>query len=73
MNDRNYPAQGPDFLSGGAGGKVAIVTGGGSGLGLAIAEKFTQNGIRTIIVGRDEEKLKTAKAQLGANCFAYGL
>jgi len=48
--------------------KVAIVTGGGSGLGLAIAEKFTQNGIQTIIVGRDEVKLKTAKTQLGDNC-----
>ncbi|MEP7109159.1 MAG: SDR family oxidoreductase [Ferruginibacter sp.] len=50
--------------------KVAIVTGGGSGLGFAIAGKFTQNGIRTIIVGRDEEKLKHAEAQLGENAFA---
>lgn len=49
--------------------KVAIVTGGGSGLGFAIAEKFTQTGIQTIIVGRNEEKLKTAKEQLGQNCF----
>ena len=48
--------------------KVAIVTGGGSGLGLAIAKEFSQNGITTIIVGRDEEKLKAAKEQLGANC-----
>ncbi|MEP7142331.1 MAG: SDR family oxidoreductase [Ferruginibacter sp.] len=51
-------------------GKIAIVTGGGSGLGLAIAEKFTQNGIQTIIAGRDEEKLTKAKAQLGENAFA---
>ena len=50
--------------------KIAIVTGGGSGLGLAIAEKFTQNGIQTIIVGRDEGKLKNAKELLGENCFA---
>lgn len=49
--------------------KIAIVTGGGSGLGFAIAEKFTQNNITTIIVGRDEQKLKTAKEQLGENCF----
>jgi NAD(P)-dependent dehydrogenase (short-subunit alcohol dehydrogenase family) len=49
--------------------KIAIVTGGGSGLGFAIAEKFIQNNITTIIVGRDEQKLKTAKEQLGENCF----
>ncbi len=48
--------------------RIAIVTGGGSGLGLAIAEKFTCNGIETVIVGRDEEKLKKAKAQLGEKC-----
>src|SRR5687768_2279385 len=49
--------------------KLAIVTGGGSGLGLAIAKTFTENNIKTIIVGRDEEKLKTAKAALGENGF----
>ena len=50
--------------------RVAIVTGGGSGLGYAIAEKFVSDGIETIIVGRDETKLKTAKDQLGALCYA---
>lgn len=49
--------------------KVAVVTGGGSGLGFAIAKAFTQNGIITVIVGRDEQKLKTAAEQLGKNCF----
>jgi NAD(P)-dependent dehydrogenase (short-subunit alcohol dehydrogenase family) len=48
--------------------KVAIITGGGSGLGLAIAKAFTENNITTVIVGRDEEKLKTAKETLGENC-----
>ena len=49
--------------------KIAIVTGGGSGLGFAIAKKFIQEGIVTIIVGRDEEKLKKAKNELGENAF----
>jgi NAD(P)-dependent dehydrogenase (short-subunit alcohol dehydrogenase family) len=63
MNSENTPPVGGDK------GKVAIITGGGSGLGFAMAEKFTQAGIKTIIVGRNEEKLKTAKEQLGVNCF----
>jgi len=50
--------------------KIAIVTGGGSGLGLAIAEKFIQNNIHTIIVGRDEKKLGTAQQKLGHLCEA---
>ena len=50
--------------------RVAIVTGGGSGIGLAIAEKFTQSGIETIIVGRDENKLKQAKEKLGDHSHA---
>lgn len=50
--------------------KVAIVTGGGSGLGFAIAQKFVQNGIETIIAGRDTHKLDAAKDQLGNLCHA---
>ena len=49
--------------------KVAIVTGGGSGIGLAIATKFVQNNILTIIVGRDEQKLKATKEKLGDLCI----
>ncbi|MCG2614296.1 SDR family oxidoreductase [Terrimonas sp. NA20] len=48
--------------------KVAIVTGGGSGLGFAIAEKFVQQGIDTIIAGRNEQKLNEAKNKLGELC-----
>lgn len=51
-------------------GSIAIVTGGGSGIGFAIAEKFTQNNIRTIIIGRDQKKLTDAKEKLGELCEA---
>jgi len=48
--------------------KVAIVTGGGGGIGLAIAKKFVQHDILTVIIGRDQEKLNTAAAELGPLC-----
>ncbi len=48
--------------------KIALVTGGGSGIGLAIAEKFVQHGILTIIIGRDEQKLNSAREKLGKLC-----
>ncbi|HEY4154983.1 MAG TPA: SDR family oxidoreductase [Puia sp.] len=47
---------------------LALVTGGGSGIGLAIARKFTENGIRTLILGRDAGKLSSAKKNLGPLC-----
>jgi len=50
--------------------KVAIVTGGGSGIGLAIANKFSASGLQTIIIGRDESKLQSAKKILGDSCTA---
>lgn len=49
--------------------KVAIVTGAGSGLGFGIAQKFVANGIKTILVGRDTEKLNAAHVQLGKLSF----
>jgi len=48
--------------------KLAIVTGGGSGIGLAITEKFINNGIRTIIIGRDKKKLDETQHNLGSLC-----
>jgi len=51
--------------------KVAIVTGGGSGIGLAIAEKFIQQNITTIIVGRDKQKLENAVHKLGNLCVPF--
>jgi NAD(P)-dependent dehydrogenase (short-subunit alcohol dehydrogenase family) len=49
--------------------KLAIVTGGASGIGYAITEKFVNCGIRTVIIGRNQEKLKKAKDQLGKLCM----
>lgn len=46
-------------------GETALVTGGGSGLGLGIARCFVQAGARVILVGRREDVLATACAELG--------
>lgn len=48
--------------------KLAIVTGGASGLGLATTKKFIEQGIKTIIIGRDEAKLVSAAKQFGELC-----
>jgi len=48
--------------------RIALITGGGSGIGLAIAEKFVSNGITTVIVGRDQQKLAAAAEKLGPLC-----
>lgn len=49
--------------------KTAIVTGGGSGIGKAIAASFIQQGIRTIIIGRDHHKLEATARELGELCI----
>src|SRR5579871_6163519 len=55
--------------------KIALVTGGGSGIGLAITEKLVHNNIRTVIVGRNAQKLADAQQKLGPLCetFTYDL
>lgn len=50
--------------------KIALITGGGSGLGKAMAKAFCADGITTIIVGRQAEKLETARKEIGEHCFA---
>jgi NAD(P)-dependent dehydrogenase (short-subunit alcohol dehydrogenase family) len=53
-------------LKGQVQGKVVLVTGGSSGIGLAAAHKIAQAGAITVIVGRDQDKLDAAKAEIDA-------
>ena len=53
-------------LKGKVQGKVVLVTGGSSGIGLAAAHKIAQAGAITVIVGRDQDKLDTAKGEIDA-------
>lgn len=45
-------------------GRCAVVVGGGSGIGLAISKKILEAGGKVIIVGRNEDKLKSAEKEL---------
>ena len=48
--------------------QIAVVTGGGAGLGLAITEKLVKEGIQTVIIGRNEDKLSLVARELGDLC-----
>ena len=48
--------------------KNAIVTGGTTGLGKAITKTFTDAGIFTIVIDRNEENLRAAREEFGNKC-----
>ena len=50
--------------------KVTVITGGNSGIGLGIAKEFKQEGVVGAIVGRSQQTLASAAAQLGDNFIA---
>ena len=47
-------------------GKVAIITGGNGGLGLGIAKGLASEGCSVVLVGRNQEKIDRAVAELSA-------
>ena len=49
-------------------GKRVMVVGGSSGIGLAAARRLAGAGARVIVVGRAEDKLARAKAEIGGEC-----
>ncbi len=50
---------------------TVLITGGGSGIGLALAKRFYAEGNRLILAGRNEARLKAARAQLGPEAELY--
>jgi NAD(P)-dependent dehydrogenase (short-subunit alcohol dehydrogenase family) len=45
-------------------GKTAFVTGGGSGIGQRMAERFAEHGANVMLLGRKQEKLDAAAAEI---------
>lgn len=48
-------------------GKTAVITGGASGIGLGIAQAIVKVGGSVVLLGRSQEKLEQAKADLNAD------
>jgi len=51
-------------------GQCIVIAGGSSGMGHALAERLALRGARTVILGRNAEKLSAARESLGGNVRA---
>ncbi len=51
--------------------KTILITGASSGIGKATAKRFLEEGAEIAITGRDKNKLKEIKEQLGKRCHFY--
>lgn len=51
-------------------GKTAVITGGATGIGLAAAKRFVEEGAFVFILGRRQDALDAAVAELGPNARA---
>jgi len=55
-------------------GRIALITGAAGGIGSATAERLVSEGAKVALVDRDQAKLDTLAARLGAdNCAVYAL
>lgn len=53
--------------------KTAVITGAGGGMGRAIALRFAQSGIRPLLVGRTEAKLRAVAEEVAVTGITAGL
>ncbi len=53
------------------GGKTVVITGATGGLGLAAARRLSDLGARVVMVGRSEDKLRTAVSSMPGESVAY--
>mgnify|MGYP002139300872 CR=1 FL=1 len=47
-------------------GRTALITGGGTGIGLEIATLYAQLGASVMLIGRNEERVRTAADTINA-------